>query len=453
MKRLFEAFEAEGEELFLVGGAVRDLAMGKTYEQLDDLDFATGALPRKTLRILKESGFGTYDVGMDFGTVGATLRGPRNEGYPKDVQITTYRSAENYRRGSRHPVVSFGTSIDADLWRRDFSINSIAMDAEGTYVDPYGGRADIEAGVLRAVGDPRERLAEDPLRILRIARFMAKLGFEPHPELRAAATEKANWLLDIARQRWLQEMSKLVIGPFAPKALTFLLDIGALGIILPELVELARFSERTGAPFWDETRARTQLAGDDKVLSWAALFADTGRPWTAGGGAPFHNHAAMASLLFKGVSRRFHFDNATGEAVEQVLHAQRRALEYTESWTEPDLRRFVRDLGDHWSRVVALGGVLQHHRPEADLEGLRQRVAALAADGRLVPELPKGLGGVLMKQLNLRPGPLVGELVDWLNEEIIEGRLESNLDAQVYVEHLIETRPPILLRTPRFGRD
>ncbi len=452
MKRLFDAFDAAGEELFLVGGAVRDLAMGKTYEQLDDLDFATSALPRVTLGLLRKIRLSTYDVGMDFGTVGATLRGPRDEGYPKDVQITTYRSAENYRRGSRHPVVSFGTSIDEDLWRRDFSINSIAMNAHGGYVDPYNGLADIQARVLRAVGDPRERLAEDPLRILRIARFMAKLGFEPHPELRVAATERANWLLDIARQRWLQEMSKLVCGPAAPAALTFLLETGALGIILPELVELARFSEATGASFWDETRERTQRAGSDKVLSWAALFADTGRPWTAASHPPFHNHAVMASLLFKGVSRRFHFDNATGEAVEHVLSQQQRALDYQPSWTDADVRRFVRDLGDNWRTVIDLGAALETDR-KAGLEALRERISKLDADGQLIPELPRGLGGVLMKELQLRPGPLVGEVVDWLTEQIVDGAIASRLSADQYVAHLIDVSPQILARTPRFGRD
>ena len=452
MKRLFDAFDAAGEELFLVGGAVRDLAMGTSPEELDDLDFATGALPRVTLGILRKAGFGTYDVGMDFGTVGATLRGPRPEGYPKDVQITTYRSAENYRRGSRHPVVSFGTSITEDLWRRDFSINSIAMDAHGNYVDPYDGRADIEAGVLRAVGDPRERLAEDPLRILRIARFMAKLGFVPHPALRQAAEERANWLLDIARQRWLQEMTKLVCGPFAPDALRFLLEVGALGVILPELVELARFSERTHTPHWDDTRMRTQRVGDDRVLSWAALFADAGRPWTAGGAAPFHNHAIMASVLFKGVSRRFHFDNATGEAVEHLLAHQRSALAYRPEWTDADIRRLVRELGANTDRAVALGDVLDSDGDGVDLVGLRRRIDALSASGRLIPELPSGLGGVLMKALELRPGPLVGEIVDWLMEQIIDGEIASRLPPQEYVDHLLRAQPPILRKTPRFGR-
>jgi poly(A) polymerase len=429
--------------------------MGERYDALDDLDFATSASPEQTLAILKKNRFSTYDVGIDFGTVGTTLRGKESEGFPKDVQITTYRSAEVYRRGSRHPVVSFGSSIDEDLWRRDFSINSIAMDADGNFVDPYDGRGDIERRVLRTVGDPRERLAEDPLRILRIGRFYAKLGFAPHPDLVEAASHKASWLLDIARQRWLQEMSKLVCGRHAPEGLEFLREVNALGVILPELVALADFSEAHDADFWQRSLARTLHAGNDKIVSWAALFADVGRPWTAQGDVRFHNHAAMASLLFKGVGRRLHFDNATLEAVAFVLQHQDRALSYASAWTDVDLRRFARQLGELWPTVIALAAVFQAEDPslvEGDLNELRARLLALDDAGQLVPVLPRGLGGVLMKGLELRAGPIVGEVIEWLTEEIIAGRLASCLASQAYLDYLVQTRPPILARTPRFGR-
>ena len=168
MKRLFEAFENAGKELYLVGGAVRDLALGQSERDLDDLDFCTNALPDETLQILRKAKFSTYDMGFEFGTVGCVLKGPEAEGFPKDCQVTTYRSHEYYRRGSRHPVVKFGETIDQDLGRRDFSINSIAMDAAGDYYDPYDGLGDLERGVLRVIGDPLETLAEDPLRILRV---------------------------------------------------------------------------------------------------------------------------------------------------------------------------------------------------------------------------------------------------------------------------------------------
>ena len=154
------------------------------------------------------------------------------------MQVTTYRSAEYYRRGSRHPVVKFGDTIDQDLGRRDFSINSIALDKDNKFVDPYDGLGDLERGILRVVGDPYETLAEDPLRILRIGRFKSRLGFDVDAELHKAAFGRADCILDISRERWLQEMTKLLKGDHVADALNFLHEVRILGIILPEVSAL-----------------------------------------------------------------------------------------------------------------------------------------------------------------------------------------------------------------------
>ena len=147
MERLYRAFEEAGKELFLVGGAVRELARGVAMEEIDDLDFCTNARPEETLAILQALRLTIYDVGIEYGTVGCVLYHEEREGYPKDCQITTYRSHEYYRRGSRHPSVSYGDTLMQDLKRRDFSINSIAMNAAGEYIDPYDGLGDLERGV------------------------------------------------------------------------------------------------------------------------------------------------------------------------------------------------------------------------------------------------------------------------------------------------------------------
>lgn len=479
MQRLFEIFARAGRELFLVGGAVRDLAMGRGYRALDDLDFATNALPEESLDLLQRANFKTFDVGIEFGTVGTVLKGPREQGYPKDVQITTYRSSETYRRGSRHPVIRFGATLDEDLWRRDFSINSIAMDAQGEFVDPYDGRRDITLRLLRAVGDPLERLAEDPLRTLRVARFMSKLGFTPDAALERAAAARSTWLLDIARQRWLQEMDKLLVGPHPREALRFLVRVGAMNVLLPELVALCDLHRRcpagvAHADFWEATLERVARSGPDLSLSWAALLADTGRPWTrtlASGAdadglalaglsadafpqapAPsdsviFQNEAMMASALSRGIGRRFHFDNARLEEVAWLLERQRAALAWSPSWGDAQVRRFVRDMAGSHKAALALGWLLEPARGDA-LDALEAHIARLEASGALVPELPKNMGGALMKALNLRPGPILGELVDWLQEEIIEGALPSGQEPEVYIAHLLATKPPIMARVP-----
>ena len=280
MKRLFTAFEEAGRELYLVGGAVRDLIMGIPPERLDDLDFATSATPDESLRILREAGFHTHAVGKAFGTVGALLQGDEAEGYPKDCQITTYRSGEVYDRGSRHPEVTFGDSIEDDLWRRDLSINSIAMTGDGAFFDPYGGRRDIESGVLRAVGDPMERLREDPLRSLRVARFVAKLGFSPDPALTAATRAHADALLEISRERWLAEIDKLLIAPHAVDGLRFLAATGLMNRILPEVEALRGFHQSCEVhhkDLWEHTLGVVASTSPDRVLRWTALLHDIGK--------------------------------------------------------------------------------------------------------------------------------------------------------------------------------
>ena len=146
MKRIFKAFSEAGKELYLVGGAVRDIALGIPQEELDDLDFCTNARPEESLQIIKDANLPYYDMGFEFGTVGAVLHGPKEEGYPKDCQVTTYRSEEYYRRGSRHPQVVFGDTIEQDLGRRDFSINSMAIDGEENLSTLTGGSMIFEMG-------------------------------------------------------------------------------------------------------------------------------------------------------------------------------------------------------------------------------------------------------------------------------------------------------------------
>ncbi len=473
---LFAAFAAEGKQLHLVGGAVRDLALGAVEQHLDDLDFTTDARPPETLAILKKHRYRTYEMGIEFGTVGAVLTGPRDAGFPKDVQITTYRSAETYRRGSRHPVVSFGDHIAQDLKRRDFSINSIAIDAAGAFVDPYDGLGDLDRRVLRIVGDPLETLAEDPLRILRIGRFIAKLGFTPDDALERAAWECATHLLDISRERWLQEMNKLLVAPHAADALTFLRRVRVLNLILPEVVALSDLHQRGPAPEdpWRRTLALVEAAGKDRAVSWAALMALTGLPWVralhgepypdgaacagltphplpAASSAPtFDRHHLMAAELARGLARRFHMDAKTAEAVEFLVLHQRAALDFTPAWTDADVRRLYRDLQGHHAEVIALGACLRATGPAPgvasldDLHLLRERIRDLDARDELVPRLPKGLGQLLVDRLALPRGPLLGDLMQHLTEAILAGELRSSLEPEDYLAFLERTDPPIL---------
>jgi poly(A) polymerase len=460
LKPIFDAFEKAGKQLYLVGGAVRDLARGVPLTELDDMDFCTDARPLDTLAILKRNGFSTYEMGIAFGTVGAVIRGPKDQGYPKDCQVTTYRSAEFYRRGSRHPEVSFGDTIHQDLWRRDFSINSIAMDAAGAFVDPYDGLSDLKAGVLRVVSDPRETLAEDPLRILRVGRFVSKLGFTPSKALREAAAERAEHILEISRERWLQEMSKLVIGPHAPAALELLREIRILSIILPELTPLwSNPQPAQGSDLWAHTLKRVETAPREVAARWAALLSLTGMPWCApdreappdGGPA---RHAVHAAMMAEAIMPRFRADNDLREEVDHLLRAQGALDALPEDTDRPALRRFVRAQGRYLASTLAFTEGLIHAESEdvaRDLERINLARAAIQAEeraGTLIPNLPAGVGKAVMDAWRLKPGPLVGEIKAHLEERILDGTLENGRGSDYYVTSLKVAPPDFLLQTP-----
>jgi poly(A) polymerase len=447
IQRLFDAFDEAGHELFLVGGAVRDLALEKSMARLDDLDFCTDARPKTSLQILNDHEFNTYDLGIEFGTVGCVLYGDEEKGYPKDCQITTYRSDEYYRRGSRHPEVEFGETIEQDLGRRDFSINSMALDGDGELVDPYHGMKDLRDGILRVIGDPLETLAEDPLRILRVGRFMSKLGFQPTDVLEDACRKRAEHLLEISRERWFQEMTKLLCGDYPKGALRFLHSVRALGIMLPEvdvLVEEPRLFERT-MQVLDQAPA-------DAALAWTAVLHRSGMHWTRlegeDGSLRYPRHAQHAAMLFDGIRRRFRFDNKTGDTVGFLLDNQNVSPLEVDLDSDVEVREFVRAMDPYVESALrfARARFVSADREdieavEKQIEALRSRISQLESSDDLRPRLPSGLGNALMTGFDLEPSPLIGELKDWLEESIIAGHLENDRDADYYVAAL-EADPP-----------
>lgn len=432
MQRLFDAFKSAGRELYLVGGAVRDLALGVPMEALDDLDFCTDTRPEESLQILKDAGFVTYDVGIEFGTVGCVLYSDNEPGYPKDCQVTTYRSAEYYRRGSRHPVVKYGDTIDQDLKRRDFSINSIAMDESGEFVDPYDGLGDLKRKVLRVVGDPWETLAEDPLRILRIGRFVARLGFDVDAQLHKAASERAEHILDISRERWFQELNKLLLGPNVAGALAFLDEVRILGVILPELAAL----KRVDLDAWDDTLRMVSRAALKPTERWAALLFKIGRAWAPGRPG---SHAAM---MVEGISKRLTFDNQLALEVRNLLSQSHVLTTHQKPWTDGEVRRFVRQMDPHTEAVIDFAeledSALREDAQRAHILDLRAQIARLDSVGQLRPELPKGIGREIMTAFELKPGPEIGLRKDFLEFSLLDGLIPEGKEAQFYMNYLKE---------------
>ncbi len=457
MQRLFEAFENAGKELYLVGGAVRDIALGIPEHEIDDLDFCTNARPEESLQIIKDAELPYYEMGKEFGTVGAVLHGPKSEGYPKDCQVTTYRSEEYYRRGSRHPQVEFGDTIEQDLGRRDFSINSMAMDADGNFADPYNGLDDLRDGILRVIGDPWETLAEDPLRILRVARFLSRLGFEVEPDLHQACYDRAGCILDISRERWLQEMTKVLRGNHLRDAMEFLFEVRLLGMILPEVAAMKDFHETSPIhhkDLWDHTiQVVLQTPDDDDALKWAGLLHDTGKVWTRridqdDQKVTFFRHEQHGAMMFEGISQRFKLDNDTTDRVGFIIRHHGRPLQYDSEWSDAAVRRFVRDMDPYLESILEFARADLTTRFESKrraaldrLEELTERIEQLQEQAALRPQLPDGLGYDLMEAFGLDPSPVVGELKQELIERIMDGELQSGENATYYIDALRQTPP------------
>src|SRR5262245_928580 len=282
-RRLAEAFAANGETLYLVGGVVRDTLLG--IQVSTELDFATSALPATTQTALTDAGAASmYLVGERFGTVGATFAG-LDEDF--QVEITTFRR-EVYPDTSRFPEVAFGATLTDDLARRDFTMNAVAIDAaSGLIIDPWGGESDIAHAVVRAVGEPSERFEEDPLRLLRAARFVSQLGFRLDWRTERAMGERAESLSRISRERILAELNRLLVGEYADHALEILRRTGLLRVALPELDPLlseadSNIAGRLGREkdLWEHTIRVVQRSPQRLAVRWAAILHDAAKPLT-----------------------------------------------------------------------------------------------------------------------------------------------------------------------------
>ncbi len=458
MRRLFQIFTQAGKELYLVGGAVRDLAMGIPYQDLKDLDFATDASPKETQRILHEGGFGTYRTGWAFGTVGTILR-DRIDGVEecgregcvsRDVQITTYRTYEYYTPGSRKPQVKFGKSLEQDLSRRDFAMNSIAMGEDGKIIDPFGGMEDIQLKRIRIVGDPEQTLREDPLRILRVARFISQLGFTPVEDVEKAANLAAAMILDVSRERWFLEMNKLLMGQDVTSALEFLYRSRVLGFILPECAAMVGFdqtSEFHHKDVWEHTKQVTHQCPRTLELRWTGLLHDTGKVWTRettpDGKVHFFRHEDMGVLLFDGIGERFHFDNILRRKVHFLIKHHLRANLYDGTWTDSAVRRFIADMGEHlhdllmFARAdITSGSQFRRDKGKRLIDELQQRCEAIIEEDGKEPLLPKGIGKQIMDAFSLPPGPQIGELRTLIENAIIEGLIKPGLPMEEYITYL-----------------
>jgi len=454
--RLAAAFADAGHELALVGGPVRDALLGRPVH---DLDFTTDALPERTLEIVKPIAEAHWDVGREFGTIGARVRG--DEG-AETVEITTYR-ADRYRAESRKPEVEFGDSLEGDLVRRDFTVNALALRLPGrTLVDPSGGIEDLLTGVLRTPVAPEESFGDDPLRMLRAARFSAQLGFEVHPDTIQAMAELAGRIEIVSAERIRDELAKLLTAPAPRRGIELLVETGLADLVFPEVPALRLEIDehhhhkdvyQHSLTVLDQAigyeRERHPGEPPDLVLRLAALLHDIGKPATRrferGGAVSFYHHDIVGAKLARKRLRELRFDNDTIAAVSRLIELHLRFFGYTDAaWTDSAVRRYARDAGPLLERlhILTRADVTTRNRRKADrlafaYDDLEERIAALREQEQLDAIRPDLDGDQVMALLGIGPGREVGDALRFLLELRLE---EGPLGKEEATRRLLEWR-------------
>ncbi|MCW2834136.1 MAG: hypothetical protein JWN68_2089 [Nocardioides sp.] len=447
-------FAAAGEELALVGGPVRDAMLGRLQ---NDLDFATSARPEKTEKLLAGWVDAIWDMGRSFGTIGARIG-------EWQVEITTYR-AETYDPSSRKPDVSYGDNLVGDLGRRDFSVNAMAVRVPGReFEDPYGGLVDLANQTLRTPGTPEDSFSDDPLRMMRAARFAAQLGFTPAPEVVAAMTAMAGRIEIISAERVRDELVKLVCAPYPRLGLRLLVETGLAAHVLPELPALAleRDEHHRHKDVYEHSLTvleqsidlETRLGGGPDFISrFAALMHDVGKPRTRrfepGGVVTFHHHDVVGAKMTRRRMQALRFSNVEIDATSKLVELHLRFHGYgAGEWTDAAVRRYVRDAGDQLERlhILTRADCTTRNQRKADrlrrtYDSLEDRIARLAEEEELNSIRPDLDGAQIMEILDIAPGRRVGAAYKHLLELRMDHGPMSEKDATAALLAWAEANP------------
>lgn len=423
-------FDAAGHEIALVGGPVRDILLGRGSK---DLDFTTSAHPDVIERLLSGWADHVWDIGKAFGTIGCR----KGEWV---LEITTYRS-EIYDPTSRKPEVAYGDSLEGDLARRDFAMNAMAVRLPSRqFVDPYGGITDVANKVIRTPGTPEDSFSDDPLRMMRAARFAAQLGFTPDPAVVAAMTAMADRITIVSAERVRDELEKLICADQPRIGLDLLVSTGLAKYVLPELpaLKLERDEHHRHKDVYQHSltvldqaidlESRLSVPTPDFVVRFAALIHDIGKPKTRkfedGGKVTFHHHDVVGAKLARKRMKALRFSNEQIEQVSKLIELHLRFHGYGDGeWTDSAVRRYVRDAGDQLERLHVLTRADSTTRNKRKVEMLRAayddleaRIARLQEQEELDALRPDLDGNQIMQILGIPPGREVGEAYKFLME-------------------------------------
>ncbi len=433
-KELAQLFKQAGFQLALVGGPVRDAILGRLG---NDLDFTTDAHPKECEKILKKWADSVWDIGAAFGTVA----GKKAE---ITVEITTYRS-ESYSPDSRKPNVEFGKTIEGDLARRDFTINAMALElttTEPLFIDPYNGVGDLQNQIIKTPGEAKDSFTDDPLRMMRAARFMSQLNFTPEISLVAAIKSMAARLEIISAERIRDEFIKLIMGDNPRAGLSLLVESGLADYFLPELPKLKLeidehhhhkdVYEHSLTVLEQAIALEARLGGANLTLRLAALLHDIGKPKTKAllpdGGVSFHHHEVVGARMCKERMKKLRFDNHIINDVSQLVSLHLRFHGYGNGeWTDSAVRRYVRDAGELLTHLHLLTRADCTTRNKKKAEGLAKtydqledRIAQLMEQEELDKIRPDLSGDEIMKILDIKPSPAVGKAYEFLLELRLE---------------------------------
>ena len=431
---LAAAYKEAGFRLALVGGPVRDAILGRLG---NDLDFTTDARPHESKKILSAWADNTWDTGILFGTV-AAKRGDVT------VEVTTYRS-DKYEEDSRKPEVEFGDTIEGDLSRRDFTVNAMALELTGAqpeFIDPYGGLDDLVKKVLRTPVTAQQSFSDDPLRMMRAARFASQLSFEVAPDVSEALAAMSGRISIISAERIREEFIKLLLSPNPRIGITILVESGLADLILPEIPKLKLeidehhhhkdVYEHSLTVLEQAIAQEERLGGPNLVIRLAALLHDIGKPKTRnlipGGGVSFHHHEVVGARLTKTRLQALRFDNETIEAVSTLVALHLRFHGYGDGeWTDSAVRRYVRDAGELLTHLHVLTradcttrNAKKAERLARTYDSLEERIAKLAAEEELSKIRPDLDGQEVMQLLDIKPSADVGKALDFLLELRLE---------------------------------
>ena len=431
LRGLGAVFAEAGHELYLVGGSVRDAVLGRLTDA-GDLDFTTDARPERLQKILRPWADALWDTGIEFGTIGVGKAGVR-------LEITTFR-ADTYDQVSRNPEVRFGDNLDDDLVRRDFTANAMAVritkDGPAEFHDPLGGLAALRAKVLDTPAAPEISFGDDPLRMLRAARFVSQLGFSVAPRVGSALIEMAPQLGRITAERVAAELDKLLLGDDPVAGIDLMVQTGLGDVVLPEVgamrMAIDEHHQHKDVYWHSLTVLRQAIALEDEapdlVLRWAALLHDIGKPGTRkhepDGGVSFHHHEVVGAKMTRKRMRALKYSKQMVDDVSQLVYLHLRFHGYGDGkWTDSAVRRYVTDAGPLVGRLHKLvradcttRNKKRAARLQANYDDLEHRIAELAAKEDLARVRPDLDGNEIMQILGIPAGPQVGEAWTYLKE-------------------------------------